>query len=102
MRGTAGARMALHDLLPCDPPLCPQLSGEMVGQLQTVPDMHTRKALMAKQADGFIAMPGGWVAPPARSAQGKGRLPPCPVRSAPCDSHTVAPCRLPAASPLDA
>jgi uncharacterized protein (TIGR00730 family) len=25
-----------------------------------VPDMHTRKMMMAQLADGFIAMPGGW------------------------------------------
>ena len=28
-------------------------------QLQVVPDMHTRKRLMAEQADAFIALPGG-------------------------------------------
>ena len=32
----------------------------MIGRLTSVPDMHTRKALMAKHADGFIAMPGGY------------------------------------------
>jgi uncharacterized protein (TIGR00730 family) len=32
----------------------------MIGRLTEVPDMHTRKALMAKHADGFIAMPGGF------------------------------------------
>jgi predicted Rossmann-fold nucleotide-binding protein len=36
-----------------------QVSGEMIGKLHIVNDMHTRKALMAKHADGFIAMPGG-------------------------------------------
>jgi uncharacterized protein (TIGR00730 family) len=28
-------------------------------ELHVVPDMHTRKAMMAKLADGFIALPGG-------------------------------------------
>ncbi|GAX81833.1 hypothetical protein CEUSTIGMA_g9261.t1 [Chlamydomonas eustigma] len=37
-----------------------EVSGEMIGTLQIVEDMHTRKALMAKHADGFIAMPGGF------------------------------------------
>ena len=37
-----------------------QLSGEAVGQLHIVADMHSRKALMAKHSDGFIAMPGGF------------------------------------------
>jgi uncharacterized protein (TIGR00730 family) len=37
-----------------------QISGEFIGKLTTVPDMHTRKALMAKLSDGFIAMPGGF------------------------------------------
>lgn len=35
-----------------------EVSGEMLGQLHIMPDMHSRKALMAKHADGFIAMPG--------------------------------------------
>lgn len=30
-----------------------------VTDLQVVPDMHTRKARMAEQADAFVAMPGG-------------------------------------------
>lgn len=29
-------------------------------QLHVVESMHARKALMAKLADGFIALPGGW------------------------------------------
>lgn len=32
----------------------------MLGQLHVVPDMHSRKALMARHADGFVAMPGGF------------------------------------------
>lgn len=31
----------------------------MIGQVTVVDDMHQRKALMAKHADGFIGMPGG-------------------------------------------
>ena len=42
------------------PPPPMQLSGEAVGQLHIVADMHSRKALMAKHSDGFIAMPGGF------------------------------------------
>jgi len=37
-----------------------ELSGEMIGQVTVVDDMHQRKALMAKHADGFIGMPGGF------------------------------------------
>eukprot|EP00798_Chlamydomonas_sp_ICE-L_P017238 gene17238-23562_t len=37
-----------------------ELSGETIGELLVVPDMHTRKALMAERSDGFIAMPGGF------------------------------------------
>ncbi|GFH24265.1 cytokinin riboside 5'-monophosphate phosphoribohydrolase, partial [Haematococcus lacustris] len=36
-----------------------ELSGEMIGKLTIVDDMHTRKAQMAQHADGFIALPGG-------------------------------------------
>ncbi|KAL6761194.1 hypothetical protein V8C86DRAFT_2537526 [Haematococcus lacustris] len=37
-----------------------ELSGEMIGKLTIVDDMHTRKAQMAQHADGFIALPGGF------------------------------------------
>eukprot|EP00246_Nothoceros_aenigmaticus_P016725 TRINITY_DN7794_c0_g1_i1.p1 TRINITY_DN7794_c0_g1~~TRINITY_DN7794_c0_g1_i1.p1 ORF type:complete len:221 (-),score=27.70 TRINITY_DN7794_c0_g1_i1:383-1045(-) len=37
-----------------------EISGHTVGELRAVTDMHTRKAEMAKQADAFIAMPGGY------------------------------------------
>ncbi|CAL9730455.1 hypothetical protein MOUN0_J05996 [Monosporozyma unispora] len=30
------------------------------GQTTIVPDMHTRKRLMAKESDAFVAMPGGY------------------------------------------
>ncbi|XP_031498325.1 cytokinin riboside 5'-monophosphate phosphoribohydrolase LOG7-like [Nymphaea colorata] len=37
-----------------------EISGETVGELRTVSDMHQRKAEMARQADAFIALPGGY------------------------------------------
>ncbi|XP_068647078.1 probable cytokinin riboside 5'-monophosphate phosphoribohydrolase LOGL1 [Aristolochia californica] len=37
-----------------------EISGETVGEVITVADMHERKALMAKQSDAFIALPGGY------------------------------------------
>ncbi|CAN0881979.1 Cytokinin riboside 5'-monophosphate phosphoribohydrolase LOG8 [Linum grandiflorum] len=37
-----------------------QISGETVGEVRTVADMHERKAAMAKEADAFIALPGGY------------------------------------------
>lgn len=35
-----------------------QISGETVGEVRTVLDMHERKAEMAREADAFIALPG--------------------------------------------
>ncbi|XP_011025446.1 PREDICTED: cytokinin riboside 5'-monophosphate phosphoribohydrolase LOG1-like isoform X2 [Populus euphratica] len=35
-----------------------EISGETVGEVKTVADMHQRKAEMAKHADAFIALPG--------------------------------------------
>lgn len=35
-----------------------QISGESVGEVKTVSDMHERKAAMAREADAFIALPG--------------------------------------------
>lgn len=35
-----------------------QISGETVGEVQVVLDMHERKAVMAREADAFIALPG--------------------------------------------
>ncbi|EOX96673.1 hypothetical protein QUC31_005689 [Theobroma cacao] len=41
--------------------LLPQeISGETVGELKTVADMHQRKSEMAKHAEAFIALPGGY------------------------------------------
>jgi uncharacterized protein (TIGR00730 family) len=37
-----------------------ELAGEVFGDLITVQTMHERKATMARLADGFIAMPGGF------------------------------------------
>lgn len=37
-----------------------EVSGALIGQTHIVPDMHSRKAMMAQHADGFIAMPGGF------------------------------------------
>ncbi|XP_068636688.1 cytokinin riboside 5'-monophosphate phosphoribohydrolase LOG8-like [Aristolochia californica] len=37
-----------------------EISGHAVGQVIIVPDMHQRKAEMARQADAFIALPGGY------------------------------------------
>lgn len=35
-----------------------QISGETVGEVKVVSNMHERKAVMAGQADAFIALPG--------------------------------------------
>ncbi|XP_073031534.1 probable cytokinin riboside 5'-monophosphate phosphoribohydrolase LOGL10 isoform X1 [Primulina eburnea] len=37
-----------------------EITGEPVGEVRAVSDMHQRKAEMAKQADAFIALPGGY------------------------------------------
>ncbi|KAG2671634.1 hypothetical protein I3843_13G004000 [Carya illinoinensis] len=37
-----------------------EISGETIGEVKTVADMHQRKAEMAKHADAFIALPGGY------------------------------------------
>lgn len=37
-----------------------EISGETIGEVITVTDMHQRKAEMAKHADAFIALPGGY------------------------------------------
>ncbi|XP_052208926.1 cytokinin riboside 5'-monophosphate phosphoribohydrolase LOG8 isoform X2 [Diospyros lotus] len=37
-----------------------EISGETVGEVKIVADMHERKAEMAKQADAFVALPGGY------------------------------------------
>ncbi|KAI3748069.1 hypothetical protein L6452_10915 [Arctium lappa] len=36
------------------------ITGETAGELKAVADMHERKAEMARQADAFIAVPGGY------------------------------------------
>jgi len=35
-----------------------QISGETVGEVRIVSDMHERKAAMAQEADAFVALPG--------------------------------------------
>eukprot|EP00262_Sarcandra_glabra_P012541 TRINITY_DN3258_c0_g1_i1.p1 TRINITY_DN3258_c0_g1~~TRINITY_DN3258_c0_g1_i1.p1 ORF type:complete len:215 (-),score=44.47 TRINITY_DN3258_c0_g1_i1:169-813(-) len=37
-----------------------EISGQTVGEVKTVTDMHERKAEMARQSDAFIALPGGY------------------------------------------
>ncbi|KAM7490563.1 hypothetical protein LguiA_033484 [Lonicera macranthoides] len=37
-----------------------EISGETVGEVRIVSDMHERKAIMAQEADAFIALPGGY------------------------------------------
>ncbi|KAE8656828.1 Cytokinin riboside 5'-monophosphate phosphoribohydrolase LOG3 [Hibiscus syriacus] len=37
-----------------------EITGETVGEVKAVADMHQRKAEMARQSDGFIALPGGY------------------------------------------
>lgn len=38
--------------------LCVQITGETVGEVKAVADMHQRKAEMARQSDAFVALPG--------------------------------------------
>ncbi|URD76768.1 Cytokinin riboside 5'-monophosphate phosphoribohydrolase [Musa troglodytarum] len=37
-----------------------EVSGESIGEVKVVADMHERKSEMAKHADAFIALPGGY------------------------------------------
>ncbi|KAJ7560854.1 hypothetical protein O6H91_03G003700 [Diphasiastrum complanatum] len=37
-----------------------EITGQSVGEVHAVSDMHQRKAEMARQADAFIALPGGY------------------------------------------
>ncbi|KAF5735701.1 hypothetical protein HS088_TW15G01216 [Tripterygium wilfordii] len=37
-----------------------EISGQSVGEVMIVSDMHERKAEMARRADAFIALPGGY------------------------------------------
>ncbi|XP_019084723.1 PREDICTED: cytokinin riboside 5'-monophosphate phosphoribohydrolase LOG8-like [Camelina sativa] len=37
-----------------------EISGETVGEVRVVADMHERKAAMALEAEAFIALPGGY------------------------------------------
>ncbi|XP_057966366.1 cytokinin riboside 5'-monophosphate phosphoribohydrolase LOG5-like isoform X2 [Malania oleifera] len=40
--------------------MCKELTGETVGEVRPVADMHQRKAEMARHSDCFIALPGGY------------------------------------------
>eukprot|EP01018_Ginkgo_biloba_P019674 Gb_31493 [translate_table: standard] len=40
--------------------MCREITGETVGEVKAVGDMHQRKAEMARQSDAFIALPGGY------------------------------------------
>ncbi|KAL5224725.1 hypothetical protein ABZP36_011364 [Zizania latifolia] len=40
--------------------MTPEITGETVGEVRPVADMHQRKAEMARQSDAFIALPGGY------------------------------------------
>ncbi|KAK9095975.1 hypothetical protein Sjap_021472 [Stephania japonica] len=37
-----------------------KITGEIVGEVKAVADMHQRKAEMARHSDAFIALPGGY------------------------------------------
>ncbi|KAL8171050.1 hypothetical protein V2J09_022854 [Rumex salicifolius] len=37
-----------------------EISGEPVGDVRVVADMHERKAIMAEESEAFIALPGGY------------------------------------------
>lgn len=43
----------MHDLV-----VVPQLTGDTIGEVKAVADMHQRKAEMARHSDCFIALPG--------------------------------------------
>lgn len=40
--------------------MSPQITGETIGEVRAVGDMHQRKAEMVRQSDAFIALPGGY------------------------------------------
>ncbi|KAF6172475.1 hypothetical protein GIB67_006988 [Kingdonia uniflora] len=40
--------------------MCKEITGETVGEVRAVADMHQRKAEMARHSDCFIALPGGY------------------------------------------
>lgn len=40
--------------------MSPQITGETIGEVKAVDDMHQRKAEMVRQSDAFIALPGGY------------------------------------------
>ncbi|KAL6982623.1 Cytokinin riboside 5'-monophosphate phosphoribohydrolase log5, partial [Sarracenia purpurea var. burkii] len=40
--------------------MCKEITGETVGEVRPVANMHQRKAEMARHSDCFIALPGGY------------------------------------------
>ncbi|KAE8656476.1 Cytokinin riboside 5'-monophosphate phosphoribohydrolase LOG5 [Hibiscus syriacus] len=40
--------------------MCKEITGETIGEVKAVADMHQRKAEMASHSDCFIALPGGY------------------------------------------
>ncbi|XP_048331118.2 cytokinin riboside 5'-monophosphate phosphoribohydrolase LOG5 [Ziziphus jujuba] len=40
--------------------MCREITGETIGEVRPVADMHQRKAEMARHSDCFIALPGGY------------------------------------------
>ncbi|XP_077246314.1 cytokinin riboside 5'-monophosphate phosphoribohydrolase LOG3-like isoform X3 [Tasmannia lanceolata] len=40
--------------------MCKEITGETIGEVKAVADMHQRKAEMARHSDAFIALPGGY------------------------------------------
>ncbi|CAN6480880.1 unnamed protein product [Victoria cruziana] len=40
--------------------MCKEITGETVGEVRPVANMHQRKAEMASHSDAFIALPGGY------------------------------------------
>eukprot|EP00850_Spirogloea_muscicola_P025189 SM002408S08155 [mRNA] locus=s2408:182:1198:+ [translate_table: standard] len=51
-----------------------QISGQAVGEVRAVANMHDRKAQMAAEADAFIALPGTPLPPPLPQAGGFGTM----------------------------
>uniref|UniRef100_A0A452YG64 Cytokinin riboside 5'-monophosphate phosphoribohydrolase n=1 Tax=Aegilops tauschii subsp. strangulata TaxID=200361 RepID=A0A452YG64_AEGTS len=50
----------LGNVILVDHSMADQISGETVGEVRAVADMHQRKAEMARHSDAFIALPGGY------------------------------------------
>ena len=50
--------MAITIIIICKLYMWIKITGETVGEVKAVADMHQRKAEMAKHSDAFIALPG--------------------------------------------